>query len=99
MDVNTIVTLIVGTTGGGLFALLTRLFSDRRTAKISDQEALNARLSEENIRASKRADDAERRADAADEEARGYRRERDAAEDMAARYRRQLIQLTGEAPE
>lgn len=99
MDVNTIVTSIVTLTGGGLFALLAQVMSGRRTAKIADQEALNNRLAQENIRASERADEAERRADAADEEARGYRRERDAAEDMAARYKRRIIELTGEAPE
>lgn len=99
MDVNTIVTSIVTLTGGGLFALVAKLVSDRRTAKISDQEALNTRLAQENIRASERADEAERRADKADDEARGYRRERDMAEDRAARYRRRLIELTGEAPE
>jgi hypothetical protein len=90
MNIQTIITLILGAGGGGTFlGVLLKWKDANRRAKVEDEDTMVRRLEAENKRALLRADEAEANEDR-------MRRERDAALDKVSRLRRRIIDLGGE---
>lgn len=91
MDLSTVIVALFGAGAGGAVSGLISLVRTWRQGKVDNEETLIRRLDEDNKRQATRAQAAEARADEAEKEAQGYRKERDKAWDEVARLKRVLI--------
>lgn len=89
---STVIVALFGAGAGGAVSGLISLIRTFRQGKVDNEETLIRRLDEDNKRQAIRAQAAEDRADEAEKEAEGYRRERNKALDEVARLKRVLIQ-------
>lgn len=93
MSAESLVLLFLGGGSAGAIGAIVRLWMAARKGRLDDEGTLLERLNKEAARQGKRADAAEHDAD-------GLRRQRDRARDLASRYRHQLVQagVTGLDP-
>lgn len=91
MDLNTLLTLLLGAGGAGAIGSLVSVVRTLRKGKLDDEETLIKRLDASNKDQVEQRKAAEKRADDAEAEAARYRVTRDKALEYAARLRRQLI--------
>lgn len=86
MSPDSLLLLLLGGGGAGAVGAIWRLVMASRKGRIEDEGTLLERLNTESRRQGERADLAEHDAD-------GLRRQRDQARDLCSRYRFQLVQL------
>lgn len=98
LDINVLVTLLFGAGAGGAVAGIVNVIKTLRSGKIESEETLIRRLDADNKKQQELRVDAEKRADEAEKEAEGYRKQRNQAQEQLARLRWHYIQQTGEQP-
>lgn len=99
MDLNVLFTLLFGAGGAGAVAGILNVIKLMKQGKIESEETLIKRLDVDNKKQQERAEAAEKRADEAETEAEGYRKQRNAAREEVARLRWFLIGNGLEPPE
>lgn len=98
VDINTLVVLLFGAGGAGAIAGVVNVIKTVRSGKIENEETLIRRLDADNKKQQEQREAAERRAEEAEAEAEGYRKQRNKAEEALARLRWHYITKTGEQP-
>lgn len=98
LDINLLVTLLFGAGGAGAVAGFINVIKTIRGGKIESEETLIRRMDSDNKKQQELRVEAEKRADEAEKEAEGYRKQRNQAQEELARLRWHYIQRTGEQP-
>jgi uncharacterized protein (DUF3084 family) len=96
MDLNVLVTILFGAGGAGAVAGVLNVVKTMRSGKIEKEENLIRRLDAANKAQGERTEVAEKRADAAEQEAEEYRKQRNAAQERLAKIHWYVMRQYGD---
>jgi len=99
MDLNLIFTILFGAGSGGAIIGIQNVIKAMRSGKVQSEETLLSRIDADNKKQQEMRLAAEKRADDAEKEAEGYRKQRNGAREEVARLRWFMIQQGLTPPE
>lgn len=97
-DLNTMISLLFIAGGGGAVAGILNVVKTFRSGKIENEETLIRRLDSDNKKQKELREIAEARAEQAESEAEGYRKQRNEARESLALLRFHVMEKYGEQP-